>query len=205
MNLDSLLSAEIDSLAERAEHSLREHGYSKEEIHSAIHGPLNSSRLRPTEDGEYVAPQWWYVEALRSLHQARDALSADNKESARRHLSEAREALSSAQIEHMGRAAEIGTRRREQQSQRGQRGATQRWGGDGRDALAGIIERLASRKDAMGDYEPPADLWDALHGEMDDAGLSPRETADGAYRYAGDEQTPLTYDAFRKRINRHRK
>lgn len=86
-------------------------------------------------------------------------------------------------------------------SQKGAAGAVARWSGKARDALASIINDLATRTDALGDWLPPAELWPELHSAMDSRGLGPVETTD-AYSYGDGEE--ITYEAFRRRIQRAR-
>ena len=157
-------------------------------------------RLQEVLDGGTgKAGAYWMMEALKDYYELRFTLNDPDARSMG--LGGAHDASEFA-LEY---SAFQGRKRWRHQRENASKAAQKRWGGDGRDALDDIIRRLAARKDAMGDHEPPGELWDALYGELDDAGLSPRESADDAYRYDGDEGTPLTYEAFRKRISRLRR
>lgn len=90
----------------------------------------------------------------------------------------------------------------ERQTEKGKAGATARWSGnEAREALASIINDLATRTDALGDWLPPAELWPELHSAMDSRDLAPVETTN-AYSYGDGEE--ITYVAFRRRIQRAR-
>lgn len=102
-------------------------------------------------------------------------------------------------------AARHGRKYWKRQREQSSRANAARWASEERDWLAEIITQLARRRDELGDPLPPAELWDSLYGEMDDAGLAPRTTSNGALNYEGDKGTALTYEAFRKRVIRLRK
>ena len=93
----------------------------------------------------------------------------------------------------------------EDQSEKGKLGAQSRWGGDARDKLSAIYAHLASKRDALGDYIEPRDLWPVLFDELGKADLEPSDPEDGVYHYEGDNGTPITYGAFRQAIARQRR
>ncbi len=94
-----------------------------------------------------------------------------------------------------------GKRLSETNADKGRRGAKARWEGEARDELAGIVTKLAMRCDEL-DYEDPIALWPRLYAEMDDAHLNPKESGGDKYIFGDNEE--ITYEAFRKRIQRAR-
>lgn len=100
--------------------------------------------------------------------------------------------------------AETGRAYLARQADKSEKGWRSRWKGEERDALGDIISALARRRDELGDYMEPHELWTELYGELDDAGLAPKEhAAPDRYTYA-DGREKITYEAFRKRIQRLR-
>ncbi len=102
---------------------------------------------------------------------------------------------------------------RHNQSSKGAAGAEARWSGDGRKAISQIVETLARAVDELGDPIPPKDLWPRLFAMMGEAHLDPTESCDQDHepervcrqcRIESPEIEPVTFDAFRKRIERAR-
>lgn len=103
----------------------------------------------------------------------------------------------------------MGVSHSESQSEKGIKGADVRWSGDDRKALADIVNKLAKRKDAIGDYEPPNELWTLLYSQLEDKGLCPIEhpsdrKTDASYNYGADKEL-IIYKTFCKQIERARK
>lgn len=94
---------------------------------------------------------------------------------------------------------------RRRQSARGKKGAAARWqNNQSRETVDRIIATLARQQDELGDPLPPSDLWPELHAALDNAELNPREH-DSPPRYECDGlPEPLTWEAFRRRIQRAR-
>jgi hypothetical protein len=94
------------------------------------------------------------------------------------------------------------------QSEKGKKGAAARWESNGAQVkVKQIIESLAPRRDWLGDFEPPNELWPVLFSEMDAASLNPveaeAEAEDPTYEYAANQK--IKYSAFRRRLQRLRK
>lgn len=101
-----------------------------------------------------------------------------------------------------------GKRHSESQSEKGKKSAKLRWSGDDRKALADIVIKLAKRKDAIGDYEPPSELWTLLYSQLEDNELNPSEhkgdkITEYFYTY-GQHMKKITYRNFCKQIERAR-
>lgn len=64
-----------------------------------------------------------------------------------------------------------------EQSERGKKGALGRWGSEEKEVVDEIVSRL-SRKKKYQDLVA-SELWDEFFGELDAAGLSPKETENG--------------------------
>ncbi|MFA7486747.1 MAG: hypothetical protein WCY72_01515 [Lysobacteraceae bacterium] len=99
----------------------------------------------------------------------------------------------------------LGEKERGRQSARGKLSAEVRAKNAprGRAELNSIVEKLAKRRDALGDYIPPSELWEPLYSEMDAEGLRPRESIDKvAYTYAAGAE--YTFDAFKGQLRRIR-
>lgn len=85
-----------------------------------------------------------------------------------------------------------------------------RWANDETNQrITAIVKGLASSVDALGDQEPPSELWPHLYSAMEDAGLNPRELnaekglMEQSIQHNGSE-IPYRYETFRKAINRAR-
>jgi hypothetical protein len=94
----------------------------------------------------------------------------------------------------------------------GEKRAKQRWAGNDRSTVDEIVARLARKPDALGDPLLPKELWPLLYNALEDAGLDPKE--DGNLDCPTDTRNPakytftggsITYDTFRKRIQRARR
>lgn len=99
-----------------------------------------------------------------------------------------------------------GEKYRNAQSERGKRSAEKRKNSVPveREMLNSLVEKLAKRRDALGDYIPPSELWEPLFGEMDAEGLSPCLSINkGAYTYSAGAE--YTFDAFKSQVQRIRK
>jgi len=73
-------------------------------------------------------------------------------------------------------------------------------------ALNVIYSRLAERKDALGDYELPGELWGRFYAELDEAHMNPNEyekAGEKLYSLTGGKK--ITFEAFRKKLQRLRK
>lgn len=95
---------------------------------------------------------------------------------------------------------------RDEQSAKGSIGAKKRWAKNAATTeYKKIVERLARNLDAE-----PAELWTQLYGNMDSQDLSPTEpkpclpTKKQYYLYGEDQQNKVTFEAFRKLIQRLR-
>ena len=97
-----------------------------------------------------------------------------------------------------------GHKYRERQSSSGQRGAKARWGGGEQEIVNTIIARLAKQKDGLGDPEPPFELWPQFFSALEDRGLRPHEAEAGDAVTYGDHATRITFEAFRRHVQRAR-
>lgn len=86
---------------------------------------------------------------------------------------------------------------REQQD-RGKAGAKKRW--SGKEAATFAIRKLARERDGWGEPLQPKELWPMMFSELDFLNLDP---IDHGTKYSYNGGT-LTYDAFRRRIQRER-
>ena len=91
-------------------------------------------------------------------------------------------------------------------SEKGTLGAEVRWGGDDREALNGILLRLAKMRDELGDDLRPSELWPELWNALSEAGAKPKENKhrtllDATITY-GNGRIEYTFTAFRKAIKR---
>ena len=68
---------------------------------------------------------------------------------------------------------------------------------------ARLLKSLARHQDEYQDWIKPADLWPEFIGDLDNAGLRPRERSQPKRVEYGDGET-MQYEAFRKAINRER-
>lgn len=90
-------------------------------------------------------------------------------------------------------------------ARRGASGLGARWSGNAGSVVRTLASSLAGRRDELGDYLPPSELWPELYALMDRAHLSPTEEGNGKgamIHYDGDGGEPYTYEAFRKLIQR---
>lgn len=92
---------------------------------------------------------------------------------------------------------------------KGALGAAARWAGDDRDNLNEILKLLAKKRDALGGYLFPSELWPELLGDLGDARANPIEKnpsgkLEDAFVIYGNDRNEYTYDAFRRQINRIR-
>ena len=89
---------------------------------------------------------------------------------------------------------------REAQARRGKRGAAAKWR-----ASAGVddlIKRLGRKRDELGDYLKPAELWTEMYAELEREKLRPKELAGPQYKFKGGG---ITYGAFSRRLQRLRR
>ncbi|MBI3480445.1 MAG: hypothetical protein HY016_08850 [Nitrosomonadales bacterium] len=81
------------------------------------------------------------------------------------------------------------------------------------ETVADIMGRLAGRKDELGDFERPADLWPHLFSELSDAGCTPKERRNNseprksAYTYtrANGKTARIQRSTFATKIGKLRK
>ncbi|MCC5810035.1 MAG: hypothetical protein JJU06_06650 [Ectothiorhodospiraceae bacterium] len=90
-------------------------------------------------------------------------------------------------------------------------GADARWSGNAAHVrLQEIVHGLAARRDELGDPEPPGELWGALYGALDDAGLEPQDpepdlSGEQRYYLYGSDGRRYNFGAFKKAVSRARK
>jgi len=71
--------------------------------------------------------------------------------------------------------------------------------------LAPLLELLAKRRDGIGDYLQPSELWPALEMQLDNLTLHPHQVGTGKVKqYDFDNKGSITYENFRKSIRRIR-
>jgi hypothetical protein len=100
--------------------------------------------------------------------------------------------------------AERGKKYSADQSVKGQIGAEVRWSGEDREDLEKVLQRLARRRDALGDWEEPSELWPELVGKLPAASERNGSNLINASVIFGNDRAEFTYSAFRKRIARIR-
>ncbi len=87
---------------------------------------------------------------------------------------------------------------------KGRKGAEARWAS--KDDVQAAIKRVALRLDELGDYLQPVELWPQLYAELESAGFRDikEKTVNGKAFYDLGSGS-ITYDAFRKQVQRLRK
>lgn len=73
------------------------------------------------------------------------------------------------------------------------------------DRIGPLIEMLAKMRDGWGDDLEANELWPELYGNMDVAGLRPREVGEGMEKRYDYDGGYITYVNFRKKLERARK
>ena len=87
------------------------------------------------------------------------------------------------------------------QGRKGTAGAEARWRYQG--GIKQIIERLAVKRDALGDFLDPSELWTDFYSALEESHLNPVEKANPRC-YVWDDTNNIKYSAFRRRIQRIR-
>jgi hypothetical protein len=100
---------------------------------------------------------------------------------------------------------ERGKKHSADQSVKGRKGAEARWSGEDQEDLDSALHRLARRRDALGDWEEPSELWPDLVGTLPAASERNGSNLKNASVIYGNDRNEFTYSAFRKRIARIRK
>jgi len=132
-----------------------------------------------------------------ALFLARVRATQNGIDDARRALLHARTLLADAEHVDMLPDAEAGRAYRRQQSEKGSRGAAERWSGDARSVIASQIEALAAMRDALRDFYDPRDL----------SSDPPRSPAVAALRHGRAIRQALDivlHMALRRATHRHR-